>query len=62
MISQVAFTCCNIWKERCYSTFNKTLSPLQAIHEINCACGIFTEAARRNQKVATEMQTNSSNF
>ena len=39
-VSQVAFTCWNIWKERCNAIFNqKIVSPLQVIHMINCADG-----------------------
>ena len=53
ILSHVAFACWNIWKERCHAIFNqKTVSPLQVIHKINCAHAAYMEASKRSQHVS----------
>ncbi|KAM2394463.1 hypothetical protein ACFX1X_031930 [Malus domestica] len=49
-MSLVAFACWFIWKARCNAiSVQKSISPLQVIHAINCANGAFQEACRRSQ-------------
>lgn len=62
ILSQVAFTCWNIWKERCNVIFNqKTVLPLQVIHKINCGHAAFMEAYKRSNMAAVGSGTSPGN-
>ena len=62
ILSQVAFTCWNIWKKRCNAIFNqKSVPPLQIIHKTSCAYAAFMEITGRTQMAISGMWTSSDN-